>query len=129
MFVFLLFLHPCVQTDKGEKWMPCKGIKDVASVYRALRFYPDMFTGHAHADRDGAEDVQAERVCLPQHERCCPEEQTDEHDARAQVCGGGNQEPLSPEEVTTGLQSAIPKIFPHPFSVTGGLCTGFLMIT
>lgn len=72
----------------------------VRVVYSALRFCPDMFTGHAHADRDGAEDVQAERVRLPQHERRCPEEQTNDHDARAQVCGGRNQEPLSQEEVT-----------------------------
>uniref|UniRef100_H3C8T2 [histone H3]-lysine(4) N-trimethyltransferase n=1 Tax=Tetraodon nigroviridis TaxID=99883 RepID=H3C8T2_TETNG len=40
------------------------------------------FTGDADADGDGAQDVQAERICLPQHERRCPAEQTDDHDAR-----------------------------------------------
>ena len=60
----------------------------------------DVSAGDAYADRDGAEDVQAERVCLPLYERGGSEEQTDDYDARTLVCGGGNQEPLPPEEVT-----------------------------
>lgn len=61
--------------------------------------------GDADADRDGAEDVQAERVCLPQYERGSSEKQTNDHDARTQVCGGGNQEPVPPEEVTSQEKS------------------------
>lgn len=65
---------------------------------------PDVSTVDACADGDGAEDVQAEWVCLPQYERGSSEEQTDVHDAGTFVCGGGNQEPLPPEEVIKKIQ-------------------------
>lgn len=65
------------------------------------------FTGDADADGDGAQDVQAERICLPQHERRCPAEQTDDHDARTKGRGGGNQEPLPSAEIVTEPQSVV----------------------
>lgn len=40
-----------------------------------------MPAGNAYADGDGAEDVQAERICLPQYERRRAEEQTHDDDA------------------------------------------------
>ena len=66
---------------------------------------PGIYTGDADADRDGAEDVQAERICLPQYERSSSEEQANVHDESTQLHGGGNQESLPSEEVTIGLQS------------------------
>lgn len=46
-----------------------------------LMFPFSISTGNADADRDGAEDVQAERVRLPQYERGSAKEQANDHDA------------------------------------------------
>lgn len=63
--------------------MPCSiGNLHVTGFSFTLTFAPSILcTGHARADGDGIPDVQAERVRLPQHERCRAEEQTHEHDA------------------------------------------------
>lgn len=89
--------------------------------FKRRRSSPDVSTGDAHADRDGAEDVQAERVRLPQYERRCSEEQANDHVARTQGCGGGHQEPLPPEEVAAVIQSRRPSLL---FTITSVLSVG-----
>lgn len=77
-----------------------------------MMFLFNISSGDAYADRDGAEDVQTERVRLPQYERGGSEEQTHDHDAWTKIYGGGNQELVPPEEVISGrVKSATLQMF------------------